>query len=363
VPDPGGTAGAVDLDDVDALRDADATGALLHASMAGAQVRAVATAVHAGVLEPVSGVRPRAMVWVTGRSARARQSAAVAAALAASVGGPAVPPLVVAARLPAWVGALDVVLVSGDDAGDPDLAAAVETATSRGATVVADVPREGPVAESAHGGVSWLEPLPYLPPHRGVLRHLAAGMAVLGALGVRGLDLDAAADAVDVELEEIGPELSTPVNPAKLLANSVAGSDRVVWVHADPVAEAFCHRAVAAFTDVGRITASSTIADAVRAAADEQARSGAPADPLARLFHDEELDGAWEDRPVRHLGMVLDADEELVRPAAGPLVDVEWITDRGRDTVGDTPTPFSGRVAALMARTELAAAYLAVGGL
>src|SRR5699024_3481248 len=202
-----------------------------------------------------------------------------------------------------------------------------------------------------------------LPPHRGVLRHLAAGMAVLGALGVRGLDLDAAADAVDVELEGIGPELSTPVNPAKLLANSVAGSDRVVWVHADPVAEAFCHRAVAAFTDVGRITASSTIADAVRAAADEQARSGAPADPLARLFHDEELDGAWEDRPVRHLGMVLDADEELVRPAAGPLGDVEWITDRCRGTGGDPPAPFSGRVAGVMARTGPGGAFLAGGGL
>src|SRR5699024_3303906 len=166
-------------------------------------------------------------------------------------------------------------------------------------------------------------------------------MAVLGALGVRGLDLDAAADAVDVELEGIGPELSTPVNPAKLLANSVAGSDRVVWVHAAPAAAALCHRAVGAVTDAGRTTASSTPAD--------QARGGARAAPLARLFHDEELDGAWEDRPVRHLGMVLDADEELVRPAAGPLVDVEWITDRGRDTVGDTPTPFSGRVAALMA--------------
>lgn len=352
----------IDLDDTEALRASDATGALLHASMAGAQVRAVASTVADGVLEPITGVRPRAVVWISGRSARARQAAAVVTALAGAVGGPSVPPLVQAARLPAWVGALDVVVISGDDAGDPDLADSVEAACRRGAAVVIDVPREGPVAESADDHVLWLEPLPYVPPHRGVLRHLAAGMAVLTALGATGMDTAVVADAVDTELEGLGPDLATPVNPAKLMAMSVAGTDRLLWIHADPVAEAFCARAVAAFVDVGRITAASTVSDAVRAAA-ERAREGAPVDPLASLFHDDQLDGEWADRPVRHLGMVLDADEEFVRLAAGPLVDVEWITDRGRDTVGDAPTPISGKVAALMARTELSATYLSVGGL
>src|SRR5699024_7776467 len=129
----------VDLDDADALRAADVTGALLHASMAGAQIRTVATAVGSGVLDPIAGVRPRAVVWISGRSARARQAAAVVAALAGAVGGPSVPPLVLAPRLPAWVGALDVVLVSGDDAGDRDLADAVAAAGRRGAAVVVDV--------------------------------------------------------------------------------------------------------------------------------------------------------------------------------------------------------------------------------
>lgn len=354
--------GPVDLDDAEGLRDADLTGALLHASMAGAQVRAVASAVESGALDQVDGLRPRAVVWVSGRSARARQAAGVVAALAEVAGGPSVPPLVVVHTLPAWVGALDVVLVSGDDAGDPDLAAAVMSAANRGAVVVVDVPKEGPVAESGEGRAAWLEPLPHLPPHRGVMRHLAAGMALLSALGVPGLDVAAAADAVDVELEGLGPDLATPVNPAKLLATSVAGTDRLLWIHTDPVAGAFCDRAVAAFADAGRITASSTIADAVRAAA-ERAQGQLATDPLARLFHDEQLDGAAGEKPVRHLGIVLGADEDLVRPAAGPLVDVEWITDRGRDTVGDAPAPFSGRVAALMARTELSAAYLLVGGL
>lgn len=364
MPDLYGEAGTgrVDLDDADALRAADATGALLHASMAGAQLRAVATAADAGALDAIQGYRPRVMVWVTGRSTRARQAAAVVSALMETVDGPAAPPLVVAHTLPSWVGALDVVLVSGDDAGDPALATAIDAAAGRGAAVIVDVPREGPVGESGRGLVSWLEPLPYLPPHRGVLRHLASGMGVLTALGVRGLDVGAAADAVDLELESLGPDLATPVNPAKLLATSVAGSDPLVWIHSDPVSEAYCDRAVAAFCDVGRVTAASSVSDAVRAGA-ERAQGRPPADPLAGLFHDEELDGPRLDQPVRHLGMVLGADEELVRLAAGPLADVEWITDRGRDTVGDAPTSLSGKVAALMARTELSAAYLLVGGL
>ncbi|MDV8000885.1 hypothetical protein [Rhodococcus sp. IEGM 1408] len=355
-------AGRVDLDDADALRAADATGALLHASMAGAQIRAVATAADAGALDELTGFRPRALVWVSGRSTRARHAAAMVAALAEVVGGSAVPPLVHAHSLPAWVGSLDVVLVSGDDAGDPDLASAIDTAAHRGAFVVADVPREGPVGESGGGRATWLEPLPYLPPHRGVVRHLAAGMAVLTALGAGGLDVGAAADAVDAELEGLGPDLATPVNPAKLLATSVAGSDPVVWIHSDPVSAAYCDRAVAAFCDVGRVTASSTVWDSVRSQA-ERDQGRPPVDPLASLFHDDELDGARQDAPVRHLGMVLGADDHLVRMAAGPLAEVEWITDRGRDTADDASAPLSGKVAALMARTELSAAYLLVGGL
>ena len=85
-------AGRVDLDDPEALRAADATGALLHASMAGAQLRAVATAVEGGALDGLTGFRPRAVVWVSGRSDRARQAAGVVAALAVEAGGPAVPP-------------------------------------------------------------------------------------------------------------------------------------------------------------------------------------------------------------------------------------------------------------------------------
>ena len=355
-------AGRVDLDDARALRSSDATGALLHASMGGAQIRAVATAVDEGALSALTGFRPRAVLWVTGRSARARHAAGVVAALAEAVGGPTVPPLVHAHSLPAWVGALDVVLVSGDDAGDRDLASAVDAAAHRGAVVVVDVPQEGPVGDSGGGRATWLPPLPYLPPHRGVLHHLAAGMAVLTALGVPGLDVAVAADAVDVELEGLGPDLATPVNPAKLLATAVAGPGPLVWIHSDPVSSAYCDRAVAAFCDVGRVTASTSVWDAVRAQA-ERAQGRPPVDPLASLFHDDQLDGTAEFSTVRHLGMVLSADEDVVRLAAGPLADVEWVTDRGRETVGAVPAPLSGRVATLMARTELSAAYLLVGGL
>jgi len=354
--------GGPDLDDAAALRAADVTGALLHAAMGGGQVRGVATAVAGGALDALRGGRPRAVVWVTGRSARARQAAGVVAALAAAWGGHPVPPLVVGRSLPPWAGALDVVLVSGDDAGDPELAAALSAAARRGADVVTDLPAEGPVRDAADTHTLWLPPLPYLPPYRGTLHHVAAGMAVLSALGAGGLDVAAAADAVDAELEGLGPELATPVNPAKLLAHSAGGSDPLVWVHADPVAEAVAARAVAALADAGRVTASTPLADELRASAERTAAGATGGDPLERLFHDDEIDGTWTGTVVRHLGMVCHADAEAVRAVAEPLGDVEWVTGGGRDAAGSVPAG-SGEVVALMSRIELAAAYLLVGGL
>lgn len=362
----------LDLDDVPALRSADATGALLHASMAGAQLRTVATAAADGALAGIEGLRPRTVLWVAGRSDRPREAADIVSALAAELGGHSTPPIVRAERLPAWTGALDLVLVSGDDPGDPALAGVVAEAARRGAALVLDLPREGPVRDAAPRSAAWLEPLPYAPPDRGVLRHVGAGLAVLHALGSRALDAAVAADAVDAELEGLGPDLATPVNPAKLLATAVSGTDPVLWVHADPVSGAVSRRAVAAFRDAGRITAASTVADAIRASAERAALGAGGGDPLERLFHDDEIDGVWNPGGPRHLGMVLGADEDLVRRAAAPLADLEWVTARGADVVvdadraaahepGASSTPELGRVVALMARIELAAAYLLVG--
>lgn len=49
-----------------------------------------------------------------------------------------------ATRAPVWVGPLDVMVIAGDDAGDPALSAAVTLGTRRGARVVIAAPDEGP---------------------------------------------------------------------------------------------------------------------------------------------------------------------------------------------------------------------------
>ena len=49
-------------------------------------------------------------------------------------------PLVLAAEPPPWVGALDAMVVAGDDPGDPTLVSAAATAVRRGARVVVAAP-------------------------------------------------------------------------------------------------------------------------------------------------------------------------------------------------------------------------------
>lgn len=55
---------AIDLEDTDGLLTADRDGLLRAASSAGAQVRAIATAVEEGALDPLRAEdRPRSVIW------------------------------------------------------------------------------------------------------------------------------------------------------------------------------------------------------------------------------------------------------------------------------------------------------------
>ncbi|CPZ72588.1 TobH protein [Mycobacteroides abscessus] len=138
----------IDLDDAEALLAADLDGSLQAASMAGSQVRAVGTAIAEGALEPLrSEDRSRAVVWVSGRGTAATAGAILAGALSDTVSLP----FVTATRAPVWVGPLDVMVIAGDDAGDPALSAAVTLGTRRGARVVIAAPDEGPLADSGAG--------------------------------------------------------------------------------------------------------------------------------------------------------------------------------------------------------------------
>jgi len=142
------TQAAVDLDDAEGLLAADREGLLRSASMAGAQVRATAAALDEGDLDPLkSDQPPRTVIWVAGRG----NAETAGVMLSAMLGGSAAAPIVVASEVPPWIGALDVLVLAGDDPGDPALVSAAATAVRRGARVAVVAPYEGPLRDATAG--------------------------------------------------------------------------------------------------------------------------------------------------------------------------------------------------------------------
>src|SRR6195952_5985456 len=108
--------------------------------MGGAQMRATAAALEGGALEPLRGDHPpRTVIWVASRGA----AEAAGAMLAAALGGSAAAPIVVASEVPPWIGALDVMVVAGDDPADPVLVGAAARGVRSGARGVGVAPGQG----------------------------------------------------------------------------------------------------------------------------------------------------------------------------------------------------------------------------
>ncbi|MGB6512273.1 MAG: TobH protein, partial [Mycobacterium sp.] len=106
----------IDLDDSEGLLAAVREGLLRAASMGGAHVRAAAAALDEGALDSVRGDDPpRTVIWIAGRGT----AETAGTMLAATSGGWAAAPIVIAAEAPPWIGALDMLIVAGDDPGDP----------------------------------------------------------------------------------------------------------------------------------------------------------------------------------------------------------------------------------------------------
>src|ERR1700712_2935668 len=123
--------------------------------MGGAQMRATAAALEGGALEPLRGDHPpRTVIWVASRGA----AEAAGAMLAAALGGSTAAPIVVASEVPPWIGALDVMVVAGDEARGPVLVAAAAGGVRRGARVVVAAPEEGPLREVAAGRAVMMAP-------------------------------------------------------------------------------------------------------------------------------------------------------------------------------------------------------------
>ncbi len=215
--------------------------------------------------------------------------------LAATAGGSAPAPIVIAAEAPPWIGPLDVLIVAGDDPGDPALVGAAASGVRRGARVVVAAPFEGPLRDITAGRVAVLAPRLPVAGEFGLCRYLAVGLAVLESVDPRlRVDLAALADELDAEAlrNSAGREMFT--NPAKALVERMS---RVGWCSPATVPRRWRWPGTASgvlLRVAKEVAAATGLADALIAL-----RAGpGPAfvDPTEALFHDEEIDGPIADR-------------------------------------------------------------------
>jgi hypothetical protein len=353
------THATIDLDDADALINADREGMLRAASSAGAQVRATAAAVDEGALDSVRGDDPpRTLIWVAGRGT----AETAGAMLAATLGESASAPIVVTTEAPPWIGALDVLIVAGDDPGDLALVGAAATAVRRGARVVVAAPYQGPLRDTTAGRVAVLEPRMRVPDEFGLCRYLAAGLATVRMIDPRlQTDLGALADQLDAEAlrNSAGRELFT--NPAKTLVERMAGR-RVVLAGDSAATLALARHGCSALLRIGhRVVAATGLADALMAL--HTGMSQEFSDPADALFHDEQIDGPAPER-LRVLALTLAAERSTVAARVMRVDDVDIVGVEDVPDPADTASVPVGeqraeqQLAILAVRLEMAAVYL-----
>jgi hypothetical protein len=362
---------AIDLEDTERLLTADREGLLRAASSAGAQVRAVAAAATEGALDLLqSGDRPRSVIWVTGRGT----AETAGAILAATLGGAASEPIVLAGEVPPWVGPLDVLIVAGDDPGDPALVTAAATGVRRGARVVVVAPYAGPLRDSTAGRAAVLEPRVWVPEEFGLCRYLAAGLAAVQTVDRRAsTDLGLLADELDAEALRNSAARELFTNPAKTLAARMA--DRQVALAGDCAATLALarHGSSTLLRIAHQVTAATGLTDAV-VAVSTWASGGFRDGPSAvdALFHDEEIDGPLPQR-LRVLALALTAERSVLAARVAGFDDVDLV---GAEDVPEVLDPSAGsagptdsrgatgaqraeqQLAVLAVRLEMAAVYM-----
>ncbi|QBS41035.1 tobH protein [Nocardia sp. CS682] len=377
----------LDLDDAASLEAADTGGALRSAASGGAQVRATAAAVGEDALARLAGLRPRSVVLVSGSGRAARAASLLVATLGDRAGLPVVP----VTALPPWVGPLDVVLVAGDDAGDPRLTDAVDRALRRGAEVVVATPIEGPMRAVAAGRAAVLAPRVQVLDHNRLLRFLAAGIAVLRAVdparsGTFVPDLTELADVLDAEALRAGPGNEVFRNPAKTLASRMHQRGVVLAGDSPAAAELAEHGAEVLLQSAGRVATAVDLAEAVAAKTRMVEAAGESAPGFDPMFHDEELDGPMQVERMRVFVLSIDPDQSAARRriavfggTGSSLVDADLVsaeldllhtglTDPSLPTPPrpEEPAPGAGgeleQLAVLALRLEMAAAYLRLIG-
>jgi hypothetical protein len=349
------TQSVIDLDDVAGLIEADRDGLLRAASMSGAQVRATAAEVEEGALESVAGGgRPRTLIWVAGRG-----TATIAGAMLSSVFGESVgEPIVVASGAPPWIGPLDVLVVAGDDPGDPALAAAAATGARRGARVIIVAPYEGPLRDATASRAAVLEPRLPVNDAFGLCRYLAAGLAAVAAVdGGISFDIAALADELDAEALRSSASRELFTNPAKALAERMT-SHRVVLTGDSAPTLALAHHGSGVLLRIAcESVAAAGLADVLVAL---QERESGDSGLEASIFHDEQIDGPLPER-LRVMALTLHDERAVVAARITGLADVDLVSSEDVPDAESAPVGVGGpeqQLAVLAVRLEMAAVYL-----
>lgn len=346
----------VDLDDADALLAADRDGSLQAASMAGSQVRAVGTAVAEGALDSLrSDDRSRAVVWVAGRGTAATAGTILAGALSDTLSLP----FVTATRAPTWVGPLDVMVIAGEDAGDPALSAAVSVGTRRGARVVIAAPDEGPLADSGAGWAISLAPRLRVPDTFGLAHNLAVGAAVLGVVDRAVVpDVMTIADELDGEVSRntVGREVFT--NAAKAIAARLTAGQTVLCGDRPPTLALAQHAATTLLRLTQRTATACGLSQALAAVRDALSGRGSDA---GSLFHDEFIDGPRSDGPPRILALATEGDFQTVAARIEGVNDAELVSTTDLGAAAARPSELA-QLMMLATRLEMASVYARLGG-
>jgi glucose/mannose-6-phosphate isomerase len=348
------------LDDADGLAAADRGSTLVALAGAGAQVRAASTAAaEAGVGRISEDGRPRAVVVA------ALGSTAMVGDLLTAFAGPSspVPVQAVHARtLPGWVGPVDlVVAVSLSGAAAGPLAVAAEAAR-RGCRLLTVGAAASPLAEVSARARGIHVPVPRdLRSSRSSLWALAvpvlAGAAALELVDVPLEAFEEAAQVLDEIAERARPSSEAFVNPAKSLALDLAGCIPLVLGEGDLAGVA----ARRASYQLARYARHPAVAGVLPDAAAEIVATFDG--PFARRADDVFAD-PFEDEGRTALRLLLLRDDTS-EPSTRTVADVVRDTAiSGGVRVNELPaigTHGLARVAGLVAMTDFAAVYLALG--
>ncbi|WP_322936839.1 SIS domain-containing protein [Nocardioides bizhenqiangii] len=329
------------LDDEIALGSADLR--LRTLAESGARIRREASAATDAIAEAVgraSDARPRAVI-AAGPDSRLLRAVLEPWCPVPFVAWPS-------AGLPGWTGSLDLVVVLAPDGSDTGTASAVAEAARRGCQVVVACPTESSVAMHAAGRWTTI-----LPTETG--DQLATAVVMLWFLHQVALgpasDPATVADALDDVAIACSPQRDISINPAKMLAISLADAAPVVWG-----GSVLAARAARRVAELIRRTSG-------RTAVAGDAEHLLPVIEAARprnVFADPYADGSGGRRPVL---IVLDdgADDPVAREQRDRLEEAARAGDVRVEAVTTEADGEVARYASLLLSGTYAAEYLRLG--